>query len=335
MANPIDFLATGNADQLGEILDAVENDFDEIDGAVVVFGTTGMGRVDDVYKLLHEKMNTCRKPIFPILPSAIQAAEEVNEFHNMGHVNFTDEVSFGYVLSRLNRLHPPYPESLTFTIDKSRIRRIVENSSSGYLPAEKVFELLEAAGIETVKQKIAFTKAEALQHAASIGFPLVMKITGVLHKSDAGGVITGIKSQDEVEKGFEKLSAIASYGSILMQQQSSGIEVFIGGKYQKQYGHKVICGVGGIWVEVLKDISAGLVPVSEEEATGMIRHLRSYPVISGMRGKAGINEALFAKTVAQVSALLEAAPEIMEMDINPLFGNPEKLVAVDARIRLK
>jgi acetate---CoA ligase (ADP-forming) len=335
VCNPIDFLATGTAEQLGDILNAVENDFEEIDASVVVFGTTGMWRVDDVYKVLHEKMKTCQKPIFPILPSAIQAAEEVNDFHNMGHVNFTDEVSFGYVLSRLNKLHPPYDDPPQISIDRNKIRQIIQNSPAGYLSPAHVFELLEAAGIETVKQNIAFTKQEAIDIAASLGFPLVMKISGILHKSDAGGVITGIRSLYEVEQGYEKLTAIEGHGSIIMQQQLAGIEVFIGGKNHDLYGHQVICGVGGILVEVLKDVATGLVPVSEEEAKGMIRHLRSYPVIRGVRGKQGLNEDLFAKTIARVSALLDAAPEIIEMDINPLFGSNESLVAVDARIHIE
>src|SRR5687768_17424241 len=124
--NPIDFLATGNAQQLGEILDAVDNDFDEIDGSVVVFGTTGMWRVDDVYMVLHEKIQSCRKPIFPILPSAIQAAEEVSHFQSQGHVNFTDEVSFGYVLSRLNKMHRPFAHHPPVAIDRTAVRKLID-----------------------------------------------------------------------------------------------------------------------------------------------------------------------------------------------------------------
>jgi acyl-CoA synthetase (NDP forming) len=334
VSNPIDFLATGNAKQLGEILDAVENDFEEIDGSVVVFGTTGMSRVDDVYQMLHEKMQSCSKPIFPILPSAIQAAEEVNNFLNMGHVNFTDEVSFGYVLTRMNRLHLPYPDPEPVAVNKKKIRQIIDNAGNGYLSTENVFDLLQAVGIETVKQEIVFTKEVAIITSMAMGFPLVMKISGILHKSDAGGVITGLRTAEEVEKAYEKLTGIEGYGSVILQKQLSGIEVFIGGKDQDLFGHQVICGVGGILVEVLKDVSAGLVPVSKEEATGMIRHLRSYPVIRGVRGKEGLNEEIFANNITLVSALLQAAPEIVEMDINPLFGNNTSLIAVDARISI-
>jgi acetate---CoA ligase (ADP-forming) len=332
VSNPIDFLATGNAKQLGEILDAVENDFDEIDGSVVVFGTTGMWRVDDVYKVLHEKMNGCKKPIFPILPSAIQAAEEMNDFHLMGHVNFTDEVSFGYVLSRVTKLHVPYPDPVLPLLDNKKIRYIIDNASPGFLEPSAVFALLQAAGIDVCTQEIAHSPAEAIEIADAIGFPIVMKVSGPLHKSDVGGVVTRIGSKESVLANFHILMDIEGGEAVIMQQQIAGIEIFVGAKAEEGYGHQVICGAGGIFVEVFKDVSAGLAPVGKDEALGMIRHLKSYPVLRGIRGKNGINEHLFAEIIMRVSALLEAAPEIIEMDINPLMGTPGAIVAVDARI---
>src|SRR5690606_41144192 len=109
-------------------------------------------------------------------------------------------------------------------------------------------------------------------------------------------------------------------------------EVYIGAKAEEKFGHLVLCGLGGIFVEVFKDVSAALAPVGQEEATRMIQRLKSYPIIQGTRGKAGVNEDLLTETILKVSALLQHAPEIMEMDINPLLGSPDALVAVDARI---
>ncbi len=335
VSNPIDFLATGNAKQLGEILDAVENDFDEIDGSVVVFGTTGMWRVDDVYKVLHDKIRTCSKPIFPILPSAIQAAEEVSHFQSMGHVNFTDEVSFGYVLTRVNRLHSPFPEAILPEVDKESIRAVMQKSSAGYLSPSQVFKLLEASGIDTVKQATAIDQKELISALEITGFPLVMKVWGPVHKSDLGGVILNIQDKDEAVSVFRKLMAIEEAKGVILQQQLSGIEVYMGAQAEEKFGHQVVCGLGGIFVEVFKDISTALIPVSREEALCMIRRLRSYPIIKGARGKEGLDENLLALTIQKISALLAEAPEIMEMDINPLIGNGDRLVAVDARIRVR
>lgn len=334
VANPIDFLATGNAQQLGDILDAVENDFDEIDGSIVVFGTTGMWSVDDVYMVLHEKMRTCQKPIFPILPSAIQAAEEVSHFHAMGHVNFTDEVSFGYVLTRVNKMQAPYEEPVLPAVDEKKIREIIDRSPEGYLDADHVFELLNASGIKTVKQNT----VGSIQHLNSIPenfvFPVVMKVVGPLHKSDVGGVLTGINSIDEMKKAWQQLMMIDGAEAVLVQDQLSGIEIYMGAKAEDHFGHQVLCGLGGIFVEVFRDVSAGLVPVGKTEALSMIRHLKSYPVIKGIRGKEGVSEDVLADTMMKLSALIKIAPEIMEMDINPLMGKGDRLVAVDARIRL-
>jgi acetate---CoA ligase (ADP-forming) len=335
VANPIDFLATGNAKQLGDILDAVENDFDDIDGSVVVFGTTGMWRVDDVYKVLHEKINSCSKPIFPILPSAIQAADEVSHFRTMGHVNFTDEVSFGYVLSRVNKMHAPYTDPVLPQVNKQKIREIIDHSAKGYLAPDEVFDLLDAAGINRVKQATVFTKKEADEKSRKLGFPLVMKVSGPVHKSDIGGVVIGIQSQEEVENVFDKLMQLDGAEGVIMQQQLSGIEVYMGAKKEDNFGHQVLCGLGGIFVEVFKDVSTALAPVGKEEAKKMISHLKSYPVIKGVRGREGVNEELLIDTIMKISALLEAAQEISEMDINPLLGRKDSLVAVDARILIE
>lgn len=332
VANPIDFLATGNATQLGEILDAVENDFEEIDGSVVVFGTTGMWRVDDVYRVLHEKMQTCGKPIFPILPSAIQAAEEVSHFHAMGHVNFTDEVSFGYVLTRVNKVQPPYPEPELPHVDSGKIREILDGAPHGYLPPGAVFALLEAAGLATVKQAVCNSRTEAVTQAGILGFPVVMKVVGPVHKSDIGGVVLGLKNAEEVALTYDNLLALPEATGVVVQQQRRGMEVYLGAKAETGFGHLILAGLGGIFVEVFKDVSAALAPVSQQEATRMIRRLKSYPIIAGARGQAGVSEPLLTGAILKLSALLQAAPEIAEMDINPLLGSPEELVAVDARI---
>jgi acetyltransferase len=332
VSNPIDFLATGTADQLGEILDAVENDFEEIDAAVVVFGTTGMWSVDDVYMLLHEKMRTSRKPIFPILPSAIQAAVEVSHFQSMGHVNFTDEVSFGYVLSRVNKMKPPFPEAVLPKLQKTKAREIIDHSPKCYLSPGQVFELLQSAGIATVAQAVVSSKEEAFLVAKEMGFPLVLKVSGILHKSDSGGVVPGITSFQLLKTVFEKLIAMPGANGVIIQQQLTGSEIYVGAKAEDKFGHQVLCGLGGIFIEIFKDISSGLAPVGRDEAISMIRHLRSYPLIKGIRGKEGVNEELIIDTILKISALLQVVPEITEMDINPLIGNSTSLIAVDARI---
>lgn len=332
VANPIDFLATGTAEQLGTILDYVENEFDEIDASIVVFGTTGMWRVDDVYDVLHQKMATCKKPIFPILPSVIQAADEVSHFQAKGHVNFDDEVSFGYVLSRINRTTPSFESEESLPVDKNAVRAIIENAKNGYLDANSVFELFDAVGIPRVNQKEVSTKEQAIEQAKKIGFPLVMKVVGPLHKSDIGGVILNINSIESVSNTFDKLIQLPDSTAVLLQQQLSGKEIYMGVAKESNFGHLILVGMGGIFVEVLKDISSGLVPIEKKEASLMIKRLKSYPIIQGVRGQDGINEDLIIENIIRLSTLIEVAPEIVELDINPFLGSSSKLIAVDARI---
>jgi len=335
VSNPIDFLATGTAEHLGHILDAVDNDFDDIDGSVVVFGTTGMWSVDDVYEVLHQKMKTSKKPIFPILPSVIQAADEVSHFHSMGHVNFTDEVSFGYVLSRVYKTPKPYDETEPISADKKQIREIIESSTNGYLSPYKVAQLLDAAGIKRVQEQTVNNVLDAVKYAESLCFPLVMKVVGPIHKTDVGGVKLNINSVEEVKNTFTELMKIKDARAVLIQQQKSGIEIFIGAKYEDKFGHQILCGLGGIFIEVFKDISSALAPVGRDEAQAMIKHLASYPIIQGVRGREGVNEEMLIETIMKLSALLAVAPEIKELDINPLLGSKNDLVAVDARVMIE
>ena len=119
-----------------------------------------------------------------------------------------------------------------------------------------------------------------------------------------------------------------------MQQMHSGMELFVGAKNEDKFGHMILCGLGGIFIEVLKDVSYGLSPLSRNEAICMIKRLNSYDMIKGIRGQEGINIDLFADILQKLSALLDETPEIAELDLNPLLGTPETIIAVDARIRI-
>ena len=336
VANPIDFLATGTAEQLGHIIDACENDFDEIDAIAVIFGSPGLFPVDDVYSLLHEKIRSCKKPVYPIMPSVINVKREIADFIARGNAIFTDEVLFGRALSRVNATPAPaVPESNGTLADLKVIREVIESASEGYLSPEKVNMLLRAAGIETVPESVVTSAATAVRDAAAMGYPVVMKVVGPVHKSDIGGVALNITSEEKVREEYARMMALPEVTGILIQKMISGRELFCGATREGRFGHLVMAGMGGIFIEVFKDVATALVPVSDNEARSMIRSLKSYKIIKGIRGAAGVSEEAFVRVITSLSDLLAAAPEIVEMDINPLLGTPEKIVAVDARISLK
>ncbi len=336
VANPIDFLATGTAEQLGTIIDFVDKKFDEIDGMVVIFGTPGLIKVFDAYNVLDGKMKTCRKPIYPVLPSILTAKEEVSDFLLKGNVNFPDEAILGDALCKVYSTEQPAPEKIILPkIDEDKIREIINGSKNGYLQPKNVMALLDAADIPRAGEAIADRVEDAIIEAANLKFPVVMKVVGPVHKSDVGGVVLNVKTPDQVKNEFERMIKIPDTHAVLIQPMLSGTELFAGAKFEPKFGHLILCGMGGIFIEVLKDVTAYLAPLTLDEAIKMIRGLKSYKIIEGVRGQKGINEKMFAEIVVRLSALVTIAPEIIELDLNPLLGNNERVVAVDARIRIE
>jgi acetyltransferase len=333
--NPIDFLATGTAEQLGEIVDACENDFD-VDGMAVIFGSPGLFPIRDVYEVLNQKMKKCQKPVYPILPSIINVKEDVSYFLSHGNVNFPDEVLLGRALTKVIHTPPPAPSEVFLKgIDVDAIRNIVEHAGNGYQPPETIHRLFDAAGIPRVKEIVAKTETEAVLAAMNIGFPVVMKVVGPVHKTDVGGVILNIRNVAQVRKEFHHLNEIEGVEGVLIAQMASGIELFLGATYEQNFGHVVLCGLGGIYVEVLKDLASGLAPLSKKEAKSMLRQLKSYKLMKGYRKQEGVTIPLFEEIIVRLSSLLRFATEIKELDINPLLGNEKEILAVDARIRIE
>lgn len=334
--NPIDFLATGTAEQLDLIIDTVENEMDDIDGMAVIFGSPGLTSVKDVYQVLDRKMKTCKKPIYPILPSVMNVKKDLAYFLSHGNVNFPDEVLLGRALTRVKLTPKPSAQEIFLDgVDVPRIRRIIENSPNGYLTPELTGQLLSAASIPLVKEIVARNEAEALKAANTIGYPLVMKVVGPLHKTDVGGVTLNVRSAEMVSVEFNRMMQIKQTTAVILAEQAEGIELFLGASYEPTFGHVILCGIGGIFVEVLKDTTSGLAPLTICEANSMIRNLKAYPIIKGFRGKPGVSRKKFAEIIVRLSSMLRFATEIKEMDLNPLMGNGDKIVAVDARIRIE
>lgn len=334
--NPIDFLATGTAEQLDLIIDTVENEMDEIDGMAVIFGSPGLTSVKDVYQVLNRKMKQCRKPIYPILPSVMNVKKDLAYFLSHGNVNFPDEVLLGRALTRVKLTPKPHaPEIYLNGVDVPLIRRIIDNAPTGYLSPDITEKLLAAASIPFVREIVVKTEEEARKAAGSIGFPLVMKVVGPLHKTDVGGVTLNVRSAEMVEVEFKRMMQIRHTTAVILAEQAEGIELFLGASYEPTFGHVILCGIGGIFVEVLKDTTSGLAPLTFCEADSMIRNLKAYPIIKGFRGNAGVNRKKFSEIIVRLSSMLRFATEIKEMDINPLMGRGDKIVAVDARIRIE
>ncbi len=335
VSNPIDILATGSAEHLAIAIDYCEHNFDDIDAIMVIFGTPGLVKLFEVYDILHQKMQECHKPIFPILPSITTAGAEVQEFLKRGHVNFSDEVTLATALSQIMRTPKPAPpEVQLYGVDIPRLNSLINSiSEDGYLAPEQVRELLACGGIPQVPELVSTSKKELSDFSECVGFPVVAKVVGPLHKSDVDGVALNIRSKEVLCAEFDRMIQIPGATAVMVQKMIKGTELFIGAKYEPRFGHVVLCGLGGIFVEVLRDVSSGLAPLSYDETYSMIHSLRGYKILKGTRGQQGINERKYADIIVRLSTLLRFATEIKEIDLNPLLADVDNIVVVDARVR--
>lgn len=337
VGNPIDIIGTGTPEHLATAIDYCENHFDEIDLMMVIFGSPGLVKLYETYEVLHKKMEECKKPIFPVLPSIVTAGPEVRSFVKKGHVNFSDEVTLGTALSRvINTPKPMSTDIQLYGVNVPEVRRIIDQlPSNGYLTPEQVRTLLGAANIPLVEEFTSTDKDELIAFAKRVKFPVVAKVVGPVHKSDIGGVALNIRSEEHLLFEFERMMRLPDVTAIMVQPMLKGQELFLGAKYEEGFGHVILCGLGGIFVEVLKDVSYGLAPLSYDETYSMIHSLRGYPIIKGTRGQKGIDEQRYADIIVRLSTVLRFASEIKEMDINPLLATDRGLFAVDARIRIE
>ena len=212
------------------------------------------------------------------------------------------------------------------------------------LTAPEAQQLCEAYGISTPKQALATTASEAAEIAARLGFPVVLKIVSddILHKTEAGGVIVGLQNAADVRAGFEQLvknateyKSDASIQGVQVQQMlKGGQELMVGAVTDASFGKMIAFGLGGVLVEVMKDITFRMAPVSENEALSMLDSIAAAAVLRGVRGGKGIDRAALADIICKVSKLVNDIPEIQEVDLNPIFATEKGACAVDVRIVL-
>lgn len=203
-------------------------------------------------------------------------------------------------------------------------------------------EILERWGISVVPCEVAASREEALKLAQSIGFPVVLKILSpdIIHKTEAGGVKLNLRTDKDVLSAFDVIMESskrnrpsASLFGVSVQRMESGTEVTIGVTKDPQFGHVLMFGMGGVWVELLKDTSFRLIPIAAIDAYEMMRDIKGFPLLEGYRGQGADVEGL-ARMLLKVSEFIMAYPSIDEMDLNPVLTSPSGSVVADARISL-
>lgn len=337
VTNPIDLLATGTAAQLESAIDFCENECDAIDGIIVIWGSPGLRKIDDVCDVVLKKTKQCSKPIFTVLTSISNAAEELDRYHSAGGISFPDEALLAKALVRISN-EPLFcsADPVLPPVDKKRIREVIDNNSDGYLLPEQVQKLLDAAGIMRVREASAYSEEEALEAVREIGgYPLAMKAVGPVHKTEVGGVALDIREDSIMMNEFKRMLRIPDTQGVIFQPMLSGTEILISAIREGAFGHLIRCGIGGVMTDILSDFCYALAPMSREEADYMIHSLKSFGILEGTQDFEGVNLTMLNETIRRVAALCCAAPEIQEIEINPILGNLRTLMAADTSILLK
>ncbi len=336
VGNPIDLLGTGTGEHLDIAVDYCTKKVQDIDGLIVIYGDPGVTDVEKAYNILHQKIQENDIPIYSVLPSKVMAVKPMCNFVQKGNLCFTDEAVLAAALGKAFcspveiSTDVPSPQ-----MDISAVRQVVENQQNGWMPPADVRRLLHLAGIRVAPEVVSPDKQTIVAEAEKMGYPLVLKVVGPLHKSDVGGVKVGIASPDELATEVDRMMQIPDATAVMIQPLVAGKELFVGAKYEPNFGHTVLCGLGGIFVDVLKDVASGLAPLTPNEVRRMIRSLKTYPIIEGVRGQKGIHQDAYVEVIVRLSHLLMHTPEIQELDLNPLMATDTDVVVVDARIRIE
>jgi acyl-CoA synthetase (NDP forming) len=347
VSNPVDVVATAGPEQYGGTVEALVKD-PNIDSVLLVFVTAPFADCEGIARKLNALGRTSKKPIVCQVMTIEKWANVVRIIRDGGIPVYDYAETAARVLSAMTeygkfiqRKPPVYKK---YKCETRKAEAVVKKyrGKGRFLPSDDVFELLACYGIPAAKTVRIKKKAELKAAAKKVGFPLVLKVDAesVLHKSDVGGVALGIKTERELTAQYEKMAkkfAKAKPAFILQEYMAGGREVIMGIKGNEGLAPTMMFGLGGVFVEVMKDVAFRLAPLSEEDADSMIHSIKGYPLLRGVRGEKGVDTAKLAEILIRLSMLGADFPEIEEMDVNPVLAFPKGKGAavVDARIKIR
>jgi acetyltransferase len=345
VGNPTDVLATATPEQFRTAID-VMMDEEQIDSLFINFVTPLYVDTEGIAKEIAEVSKQRRKPIVCNLMTNRRQWTEVVRILKDGDVpNYSLPSVAAGALAALTQYHEvrsrDIGEARTFDdVDKARAESILKKAKEAgrqILSAAEVYEILAAYGISAADWRIANNAAEAENAAAEIGFPVVVKADSesIVHKSDMGGVAVNLQDGSAVRSAVERMKKTFEAGDLRFFVQKyvpGGKEVIVGAKAEKDLGHLVMFGIGGIYVEILKDVVFKIAPVTTVEAREMLSSLKMTPLLKGVRGEAGVDEQALIEIIQRLSQLVTELPTIEELDLNPVVALEDQALVVDARM---
>lgn len=350
--NPIDVIGDARSDRYRVAIRAALAD-PNVDGLVVLLTPQAGTDNEEIARVIHELSKDIDKPVVTSFMGDYSLGPSKEILNQCRIPNYTFPERAVQSLASMARYHQsrtrPEPEFSHFEVDATRVRKLfddVRKSGRVELGEIEAREVMEAYGMRLPQSRLAQTPEEAAQIATEIGYPVVMKISSpdILHKSDMGGVKVGIADSTSARDAFElieyrarKYSPDARVWGVLVQEMvRKGREMLVGVNRDPQFGPLVAVGMGGIYVEVLRDVALRLAPISKQDIQEQIRSIRTFPLLEGVRGESPADIASIEEVVLRVSQLVTDFPEIVEMDINPLVvhNEGEGSIVLDARIIL-
>ncbi len=351
--NPVDIIGDAKEDRYRNALNVLKKDR-SFDGFLVILTPQSM---TDPYKVAEEIVSyskKCKRPIFTSFMGGplVKEGKELLTQNNIPNFSFPDEAvkSFAAMVKYQEFLKKSEPTYKIFNdVDKEKVRKIINDAiSKGIFNLSEVMakEIFKAYGFSFPESHLARSIDEAVEIADKLKFPLVMKISSpdILHKSDIGGVVVNIKNLEEVVRAFmtittnvrRKAPKAAILGVDIQEMITEGKEIILGMTRDPSFGPLIMFGLGGIYVEVLKDVSFRIAPIPVQEVSEMVREIRSYPLLAGVRGEKSIDFQTLYDMILRLSQLVIDFPEIVELDLNPikLLSKGKKSYALDARITL-
>ena len=324
------------AGQISSLIDKYDKD-SNVDSIAVIFGQKEMSDISEVSNVIFRKVRQTDKPLYPLFTSASSFQEYITAFHNQGGVTFSDEVVFGNALARVINTPPVKEEGSFPAIDRYLLNRAISESPEGWMPTFMVQQILDASGINRIHQIVALDEEEAVSAAISIGYPVVLKVLGPLHKTEVDGVSLNITDEHTFRSEYRRMSNIEGVTGFLIQPMINEniTELRIAAVREPNFAPLISFSLGGIFSDAMEDISYCMAPVFADEAVKMIKSLKAYPMIEGYRGQEGVNQTLINELIRRVSALCVMAPQIVELELSPIFGDEKEITVVGARIRIE
>lgn len=347
-ANPVDMIASADGGHYRRSIARVLAD-PGVDMAIVINVTPLLANPIDILEAVGVACAGQPKPVLAVVMANEEFHEEARRRPGLPPV-FRFPESAARALAMLHRYgewrRRPAAEVIPeFTVDDAAVAALLEAAGSGYLEPAAALRVLELYGIPTVRWRWARTRAEALAAASELGYPLALKAIApdLVHKTEAGAVRLDLEDEAALRQGLESVSrgveaaGLQVSGYLLQEMARGGHETIFGVTTDAQFGPLLMFGLGGIYVEVLKDVRFGVLPLTAADASAMVRGIRAFPLLAGVRGERPADLALLEEVLLRLAQLVARHPEIRELDINPFLAAPvaARGRALDARIRVE